>query len=345
METVPDAYGRRRTLAENKLIVIGASLGGVAAIPALLSAIPRDFSCPILVTMHIDAHRSQLPMLLAQHCAIPASHAVDGEMLASGHIYVAPPDQHMLIDGPLIHLKRSAREHHCRPAIDPMFRSAALSRGSDVIGVVLTGMLSDGTFGLQAIKEAGGIAIVQDPKEAVEPSMPRAALRYVDVDYCLPLLDIPAKLQELVPAPRTPRPWQHRRDVETEHALFLKRGNTMEQLESIAVPSMFVCPECKGGLWSLNGANPPRFRCHTGHAYGLETLEHSQSTATDDALWTATRGVQEKIVLMEQIARQRRSLGAIDEAVQIERDLDLVRHHLDTLMAVVTAMPGSAARI
>lgn len=332
------------TLEANKLIVMGASLGGLAALTEILSVLPEDFPCPILVVMHIDAHRSELPRILADRCAMPAFHAMHEQVLEPGKIYVAPPDQHMLVDGPLVLLSRNAREHHSRPAIDPLFRSAALSRGSDVIGVVLTGMLSDGTFGLQAIKEAGGIAIVQDPDDAVEPSMPRSAMRYVDVDHCLPLRDIGGTLQALVRVRQPPRHWANRAQVESEYALFRHKGDSMEQLESIGEPSMFVCPECKGGLWSVKGSKPPRFRCHTGHAYTLETLEHAQSDATDDALWAATRAVQEKIILMEQIAAQREALGDDDREAPLERDLVVVRGHLDTLMGVVTTMPGSAAR-
>ena len=328
----------------SRLVVIGASLGGVSALPALLSGLPKDFPCPVLVAMHIDAYRSELPQLLSAQCAMPAAHAVDGDMLRPGHIYVAPPDQHMLVDGPVVVLTRSAKEHHSRPAVDPLFRSAALSRGANVIGVVLTGMLTDGSFGLQAIKEAGGVALVQHPDDAIAPGMPRAALRTVNVDHCLPLNEIAAKLRELAAAPRPLQPWAQRDRAEIEHAVFLRRGNSVEHLSAIADPSPYVCPDCKGGLWSLKNVFPPRFRCHTGHAYSLETLEHSQSEATDDALWTATRGVQEKLMLMEQIIASRRQQGEHAEADQLESELKIARQYLDTLQEIAIGMPGSAAR-
>ena len=335
---------QRHLRSTDRLVVIGASLGGVTALPALLSGLPKDFPCPVLVVLHIDAHRSELPSLLNRQCAMPAAHAVDGEMLQSGRIYVAPPDHHMMVDGPVVVLARSAKEHHCRPAIDPLFRSAALSRGANVIGVVMTGMLSDGSFGLQAIKAAGGVALVQHPEDAVEPSMPRAALRTVDVDHCLPLNEMAAKLNELVAAPRPLHPWAQRRQAEIEQAVFLRKGDPVENLATIAVPSRYVCPDCKGGLWSLKDLDPPRFRCHTGHAFGLETLEHSQSENTDDALWTATRGVQEKIMLMEEVVALYRRLGDHEQADKIERDLQIARQLLQTLQDVAAAMPGSVAR-
>ena len=328
----------------SRLVVIGASLGGVAALPALLSGLPRDFPCPVLVVMHIDAHRSELPRLLNARCAMPAAHAADGDVLQPGHIYVAPPDQHMMVDGPVVVLTRAAKEHHARPAIDPLFRSAALSRGANVIGVVLTGMLSDGSAGLQAIKEAGGATLVQHPDDAVEPGMPRAALHAVDVDHCLPLNELSAKLKELVAAPRPLYPWAQRRQAEIEQDVFLRRGDSVENLSAIADPSPYVCPDCKGGLWSLKNAVPPRFRCHTGHAYGLDTLEHAQSGATDEALWTATRAVQEKMMLMETVAASHRRRGDHAQADQIDIELQTVRQLLQTLKDVTVAMPGSAAR-
>lgn len=326
----------------SRLVVIGASLGGVAALPALLSGLPKDFPCPVLVVMHIDAHRSELPALLNARCAMPAAHARDGDMLQPGQIYIAPPDQHMMVDGPVIVLTRAAKEHHTRPAIDPLFCSAALSRGANVIGVVLTGMLSDGSAGLRAIG-AGGAALVQHPDDALEPAMPRAALRAVDVDHCLPLNELGAKLKELVAAPRPLHPWAQRRHAEIEQDVFLRRGDSVENLRAIADPSPYVCPDCKGGLWSLKNAVPPRFRCHTGHAYGLDTLEHSQSEATDDALWTATRAVQEKMMLMQAVAASHQQFGDQAQADQIEGDLQTLRQLLRTLQDITVAMPGSAA--
>lgn len=342
--TSPNETHQHHLQTGSRLVVIGASLGGVAALPVLLSGLPKDFPCPVLVAMHIDAHRSELPHLLNAQCAMPAAHAADGDMLQPGRIYIAPPDHHMLVDGPVVVLTRAAKEHHTRPAIDPLFRSAALSRGANVIGVVLTGMLSDGSIGLQTIKEAGGVTLVQHPDDAAEPSMPRATLRAVDVDHCLPLAELGAKLKELVAAPRALHPWAQRRQTDIEQDVFLRRGDSVENLTAIADPSPYVCPDCKGGLWSLKNAVPPRFRCHTGHAYGLDTLEHSQSEATDDALWTATRAVQEKMMLMEAVAASHRQLGDHAHADQIDIELQTVRQLLQTLKDVTVAMPGSAAR-
>src|ERR1700712_180297 len=150
----------------SKIIVIGASAGGVSALQELVAILPADLAAPVLVVLHIGAHPSTLPELLSARGPLAAQHGQDGEVLEGGRIYIAPPDHHMLLVGDRLGLNRGPKEHHARPAIDPLFLSAALSRGTDVIGVILTGMLDDGTFGLQAIKACGGAAVVQDPREA-----------------------------------------------------------------------------------------------------------------------------------------------------------------------------------
>jgi two-component system chemotaxis response regulator CheB len=179
-----------------------------------------------------------------------------------------------------------------------LFRSAALSHGPGAVGVILTGKLDDGTAGLQAIKACGGIAIVQDPADAQEPSMPLSAMRHVDVDYCVPLAEMAAVCQSVMAQPADleksiPSPLQH------EHALANRVGNPMTHLNAIATPSTFVCPDCSGSLWEITGVEPPRFRCHTGHAYTLRTLQHAHSLATDEALWSAFRALQEQKFLLE----------------------------------------------
>jgi two-component system chemotaxis response regulator CheB len=192
----------------SRVVVVGASVGGVAALLQIASALPADFAAPMLVVLHIGEQRSILPALLARQTPLGVSHARDGDTVRPGHVYIAPPDQHMFLMGDRILLTRGPKEHHTRPAIDPLFRSVALARGPEVIGVVLTGNLDDGTAGLQAIKARGGIAVVQDPEDAVAPSMPSSALRYVDVDHCVPLRLIPELLTSLAAEPHRPAvPW------------------------------------------------------------------------------------------------------------------------------------------
>lgn len=179
------------------LVVIGTSAGGVPALQLLASQLPADFPAPVVVVIHIGAHESGMAKVLGACGPLQVTRVEDGECMRAGRIYVAPPDQHVLVEGPLLRLSRGPKEHHTRPAVDPLFRSAALSRGSEVIGVILTGMLDDGTAGLQAIKRCGGLAVVQDPSTAFAPSMPASAMRYVEVDHCLPLERIAEVLAKL----------------------------------------------------------------------------------------------------------------------------------------------------
>lgn len=178
-------------------IVIGASAGGVAALLELAAALPADLDAAIGVVLHVGKRPSILPELLAARGKLAARHPKDGEPLVAGTIYVAPPDHHMLFTQDSVCLSREPREHHARPAIDPLFRSAALAWRERAIGVVLTGELDDGTAGLALIKEFGGIAIVQDPATADEPSMPASAIAHVAVDHCLALAEIAPALRRL----------------------------------------------------------------------------------------------------------------------------------------------------
>jgi two-component system chemotaxis response regulator CheB len=181
----------------SRLVVIGASRGGVTALISLASALPGDFPWPILVTQHIGRRPSILPSLINGRAKLSASHGVDGEVVMPGRIYIAPPDHHMLIRRGRIELSRGPKVNWSRPGIDPMFRSAAEGYGRDTIGIVLTGDLNDGTAGLLEIERRGGITVIQDPAEAEAPSMPTSCARYVQIDYCLPLDDIAPFLVQL----------------------------------------------------------------------------------------------------------------------------------------------------
>ncbi|WP_259373291.1 chemotaxis protein CheB [Azohydromonas caseinilytica] len=244
---------------------------------------------------------------------MPAS----GHAIRPGRILVAPPDHHLLLQGEMVLLSRGPREHHTRPAVDPLFRSAALSQGPRVIGVLLSGGLDDDTAGLQAIKQCGGLAVVQDPDGAEDPCMPGAALQAVEVDHCVPLARIAPLLVELVrqTAPATvAAPSPH---LVHEHLAGLGADNAMDELRQIGVPSTLACPDCKGALWEIQGAHPPRYRCHTGHGFSLRSLAAVQQEATENALWSAVRALQEK-ELLRKVAALERSAGDEDRAQQAE---------------------------
>jgi two-component system, chemotaxis family, protein-glutamate methylesterase/glutaminase len=324
----------------SKIIVIGASAGGVLALQRLAAELPAGLGVPVLVVLHVGAHPSVLPELMSASGPLPAAHAQTGQELEAGRIYIAPPDHHMLVAGTAIRLNRGPKEHHSRPAIDPLFLSAALSRGADVIGVILTGMLDDGTFGLQAIKECGGTAVVQDPTEAAEPSMPLSALENVEVDHCIGLADMAALLTSLAsvpPAASSPRRREER--LNHERALMLFEGDAMEHLTAIAKPSPFVCPDCRGGLWEVDQSKPVRYRCHTGHAFTIRTLQHALWSASDEAVWAALRALQEKGELIKHMAMSAKAAGDEQRARRLKAVADQIDGQAKQVHRVIEQAP------
>ena len=274
------------------LIVIGASAGGLRVLLQLAGELPDGFP-PILVVQHIGHHVSVLPELLNRVSPNKAFHPQNGQPIASGTILIAPPDHHMLIVDDEIQLTTGPKENFARPAIDPLFRSAAIAYGPRAIGVILSGRLDDGTAGLQAIKAAGGLAVVQAPDDAEERGMPGSALQYVDVDRVVRGEDLARVLQELIREPivaHTEVPAV----VRCEHALATDRDNAMTTLDQIGSRTELVCPECGGVLWQINDAMPRRFRCHTGHAYSIAALDHCQAGHADEAVWAALRAMHER---------------------------------------------------
>jgi len=307
------------------IVVIGASAGGVQVLLDLAAALPAPFPASVLVVLHVGAHRSVLPELMGARGANPVLHPADGQPLRAGTIYVAPPDHHMLVENTLvesrlventlahsgaIRLQRGAKEHHARPAIDPLFRSAALAYGPRVIGVVLSGYLDDGTAGLQAIKRCGGTAVVQDPADAEQPSMPASALHSVEVDHCVPAGRLAQTLVALVGQPLVASRPAVPMELIREQAISTGVGNQMEHLNAIGKPSTFACPDCDGVLWEIAGTQPKRYRCHTGHGFSLRSLVYTQALNTDHALWGAVRALQEREVLLRALVD---SGGSADE--------------------------------
>ena len=292
-------------MAERNIVVIGCSVGGVEALQRLVGPLPRDFPAALFVVLHLPPEStSVLPEILTRAGSLPALHPRDGEPIRTGRIYVAPPDNHLLIEDGKVRIKRGPRENRHRPAIDPLFRSAARWYGARVIGVVLTGSLDDGTAGLLAIKKRRGIAIVQDPKEAFCRQMPRSALETVDVDYVAPIDRIPQLLQELVPAEVAGNGAGKSSRLKKETDIAELDMDAIEDENRPGVPSSFACPECGGVLWEMDGEEMLRFRCRVGHAYTAGSLSVEQTEAVEGALWAAMRALEEGASLARRMAEK-----------------------------------------
>ncbi len=290
------------------IIVIGASAGGIDALRTLLGGLPAALEAAVFVTMHVAADSpGLLPRILQETCALPVEHARDGEEIRRGRVYVAPPDCHLLVERDRVRVSRGPKENLCRPAIDPLFRSAAYVFGPRVVGVVLTGRLDDGTAGLWAVKRRGGAALVQDPDEATYPSMPRSAIRYVEVDEVAPVAALAPLLARLAgEPPPAVELGEASRQMEIETRIAREDNALKAGVLDLGPFTPFTCPECHGVLVSLQEGGVPRFRCHTGHAYSLDSLLAAVTTSMEDTLWGAVRAIEEGILLLEHVGRHAR---------------------------------------
>jgi two-component system chemotaxis response regulator CheB len=283
------------------LICVGASAGGVSALAALVKEFPGDLPAAVLVVLHVAPHhQSVLPHILSSAGQLPAEHARNGEPLLSGRIYVARPDMHLMVDRGVVRVSRGARENGHRPAIDTLFRTAAYAYGPRVIGMILTGALDDGVAGLLAIKQRGGLALVQDPADAFCPDMPRHALEVVEADHVLPIRELGALLSQIVGA-SVPDALSAPEPLATEALIDLDREDR-GMLAPPGQPSSLACPACGGVLNEVHDHRMLRFRCRMGHAYAPESLYGSQQLGVEAALWAALRALEEQSALSRRMA-------------------------------------------
>lgn len=284
------------------IIVVGASAGGVETLPILFSQLPLELLASVFVVIHMSPHSpSLLPEIIGRRAFLPAQPASHGKAIQPGTIYTAVPNFHLLLKEGAIFLSRGPRENHSRPAIDPLFRSAAVSYDSRVIGVVLTGYLDDGTSGLEAIKRCGGIAVVQDPADALASEMPRNALARVNVDHCVPVSEMGSLLVKLSAEPAAAAP-DIPQDIIEEVKIAGGEVLNLEETSLATTPAPFVCPECGGSLWEMGGKDHPRYRCNLGHAYTEKALYQSQEEVVENALWGAYRNYEQYLRILEKMA-------------------------------------------
>jgi two-component system, chemotaxis family, protein-glutamate methylesterase/glutaminase len=293
-------------VAERNIVVVGCSVGGVEALQKLVAGLPENFPAAILVVLHLAPQtHSVLPEILNRAGKLPAKQPRNREPIRRGHIYVAPPDHHLIIEDGNMVLSRGPKENRHRPSVDPLFRSAARFYGEQVIGIILTGSLDDGTVGLQAVKKAGGVAIVQEPDDAFCPEMPRSAMEHVKVDYVEPVARIPALLAELVPQHVHSGNGAGKKDQISKEIQYAEADMAaIEDNGRPGTPSQFACPECGGVLWGMEDEGMLRYRCRVGHAYTAQSLGAEQGEAVEGALWAAIRALEESASLARQMAEK-----------------------------------------
>jgi two-component system chemotaxis response regulator CheB len=292
-------------LEKRNIIVIGASAGGFEALKQLVAALPATLEATIFIVWHMSPDvTGVLPQVLNGQRTLWASNAIDNEPILSNRIYVAPPDKHLLLEKGIIRVTRGPKENRFRPAVDPLFRSAAYIYGAWVIGIVLSGALDDGTAGLWTVKSRGGLAIVQEPAEAEFPSMPESALAAVDVDYRVPIAEMASLLVKLTAETVTESSevaMGEQQKTTTELRIAAQQPVPAHSVQAVGQLTPYACPECHGVLSAIRDGDIIRYRCHTGHAYSADSLLTSITEQIEDTLWNAIRGVEESIMLLNNL--------------------------------------------
>jgi two-component system chemotaxis response regulator CheB len=316
------------------MVVVGASAGGIEALCQLVRGLPPEFPGSLFIVVHFPSSASStLPQILSRAGSLPARHATDGEAVEPGRIYVARPDCHLILRDGHLHLTRGPKENGARPAVDPLFRSAARSYGSQVIGIVLSGNLNDGTSGLQAIKQAGGVAMAQSLETALYPGMPQSAMEHVAVDYVLPPAEMPPILSELAEA--ADEALEVPAMTPDESAPDIDEFGLVDRHVQPGTPSTMSCPECHGVLWEAKDEELVQFRCRVGHAYSPEALLAHQAENLEAALWTALRALEENSALAKRLAARANSRGHNRSAASFTEQAMDAEHHASVIRTVL----------
>jgi len=288
----------------HNIIVIGTGEGGLEALDQLVGQLPTSLAAALVIAQHMtpDDSGRALTRRLGRYKAFGAQLAREGERLKPGRIYIAPPDQHLLLKADRVLVRKGARENRNRPSVDPLFRSAAVAHGPRVIGVLLTGMQDDGAAGLLAIKRCGGVTVVQDPKDAAYAAMPQSALDRLDVDHCVPIADMAKVLTALVSKP----PRKSKKipgDIRSEAEIAERVLSDIAQVEGLGTQVPYNCPNCGGVLWEMDLPDTKRYRCHTGHSFTAPALLASQSEKIEEMLWISLRMFEERKNLLNSVGK------------------------------------------
>ena len=307
------------------IVAIGASAGGVEALRALFTHLPADTAAAFLVVLHIPPSApSHLEQVLGRCTAMPVSTPDEGDMLQPDHVYVASADLHLTVREGRICQNRGPKESRARPSVDVLFRSVALAWGAHTIGVVLSGMLDDGTAGAWSIKEHAGIVMVQDPSGAMYPSMPSSAMAHVAVDFVGSAEELAAEIGRRVATSAQPEPEATAMSsIHRTETLIAEGGNALQLgVMDLGRPSRYTCPDCHGVLVQITEGSIVRYRCHTGHAFSLLALLAEVSESIDQGLWVTIRAIEERVMLLRQMAELAAEQGHRDKAADAARAAD-----------------------
>ena len=331
--------GEAVNVAGHDIIVVGASAGGVEALSTLVGDLPHDLPAAVFIVLHMGAHSySALPQILARRTKLSVGQPRDGEPVRRNRVYVAPPDHHLLVGRGTIRVANGPTENGHRPSVDTLFRSAAATYGPRVAGVVLSGTRDDGTAGLRAIHDRGGVAIVQDPDEALFPGMPQSAMAGDHPDHVLAVGKIGHLLSELA---RDELPEEGRSETMPDELEAELRWANPDLAWSapieppLGTASGFTCPECHGALWEIEDGGFSRYRCRVGHGFSAESLVATQRTDVEVALWTAYRALEERVALFSRLADRAHGRHAEITAEHFRAEAAEVGRQAETLRALL----------
>ncbi len=328
-------------ISGHDIVVIGTSAGGMEAVNKLISQLPEELPAAIFLVQHLSADSSSeyLVQRMAKNTNLRVKVAENDEVFTKGTVYMVPQDRHLLLTSKRILVAKGPRENQFRPAIDPLFRSAAAYHGSRVIGVILTGMMSDGVVGLEAVKRSGGIAVVQDPSDAEYPDMPKNAIRNVDVNYVVPVREMGALLYQLARTPSDDSvtiPDDIRNEAQiAERVMTHGAMSNIEEMNELGPRSNFSCPDCGGALWELNQGKVHRYRCHSGHAYNDETLLNGMDSALEETLWVSMRILEERRNMLSTMAELEKNKGQSRWAEMQQDRANEMKVHVDRLKEIL----------
>ena len=323
------------------IITIGTSAGGIAAVTKLVSTFNYDLDAAVFIVIHVS-RMSMTDVILKtiqKHTKLPCMIPHDQQEIKNRTIYLAPADHHMMVEKGTISVTKGAFENHWRPSIDVLFRSAAAAYNSCVTGIILTGLLDDGTSGMYAIKRSGGLCIVQDPAEADFPDMPNSVINKLEVDYKLSVNEMGYILADLftrancieteVPA-----------DVKLEARIAKRMSSSVGDLLKLGEPTTLTCPDCGGMLVRIDRDVVPRFRCYTGHTFTEKTLEEQQLNGIEDSLWVSIRMLEERRNLLLNMGKYEDSLDQEKADVSRQKRADEIQLHIDRLKGMLMNLGG-----
>jgi two-component system chemotaxis response regulator CheB len=321
------------------VIVMGASAGGIGALSSVIAGLPDDLDAAILVVLHLSkkSNANVITMAFQKQTTLNCQVATEGAKIKKGHLYLAPPEHHLMIRNGHIHLTQGPHENKYRPSIDVLFRSVAVHYGHRTIGIILTGLLDDGTSGMSAVEKAGGICIVQDPADAEYGDMPRSVLNNMEVDYKVTLTKIPSVVEVLMSQP-LPSEKAIPIELKIEADITEKLMSDLNQLKKIADRSDFICPDCGGGLWAIRNDPMHRYRCHTGHVYTERLLVDKQVEGIEESLWVSIRMLEERRNMMLLMRTHDEEAGNLQLAESNQGRAIEIDRHIKKLKQVLTKL-------